>query len=110
MGGFKSTSWFGTTTNWMATTNLYVQLPVPKLGFLGIYADAGAFHNGVSVNSAINTGIGLRISKVFGIYFPVWMSKQLQDSFGNSKYAEKIRFSIKLNIVNKGLSFSSLLN
>ena len=26
------------------------------------------------------------------------------------KYAEKIRFSIKLNIVNKGLSFSSLLN
>ena len=110
MGGFKSTSWFGTSTNWMATTNLYAQLPLPKLGFLGIYADAGAFYNGVSVNSAINTGIGFRISKVVGIYFPVWMSKQLQNSFGNSKYAEKIRFSIKLNIVNKGLSFRSLLN
>jgi hypothetical protein len=110
MGGFKTSSWYGTTTNWMTTSNLYVQLPIPKLGFLGAYADAGAFSNGVSVNTAFDAGIGLRISKVVGVYFPVWMSKQLADSFGNSSYGEKIKFVLRLNIVNKGLSLNSLMN
>lgn len=110
MGGFKSTSWFGTTTNWMATSNLYCQLPIPKLGIFGLFADAGVFSNGISLNSAINTGVGIRLAKIFGLYFPIWMSKELDDSFGNSKYAEKIRFTLKINVVNKGLKLSSLLN
>jgi hypothetical protein len=108
MGGFKSTSWFGTTSSWMATTNLYFQLPIPNVGIFGIFADAGAFSNGVSVNSVVNTGIGMRLGQVFGLYFPVWMSKNLDDSYGNSNYAERIRFTLKMNIVNKGLSLNSL--
>ena len=110
MGGFKSTSYYGTTTNWMGTGNLFVQLPIPKLGFLGLFADAGVFHNGITLNSAINTGIGLRFGKAFGLYLPIWMSKELKTSFGNSNYAEKIRFTLKINLVNKGLKLSSLLN
>jgi hypothetical protein len=51
-------------------------------------------------------GLALRISSAFGVYFPLWMSKELNDSFGNSKYAEKIRFTLKMNIVNKGLRFN----
>ena len=109
MGGFKTSSWYGTTTNWMATTNLFVQLPLPRLGFLGAYADAGAFSNGVSINSAFDAGIGVRLSKFFAVYFPIWMSKELDDSFGNSSYGEKIKFVLRLNIVNKGLNLSSLL-
>lgn len=109
MGGFKSTSWYGITTNWMATSNLYFQLPIPKVGIFGLFADAGVFSNGVSVNSVLNTGVGVRIAKVFGLYFPVYMSKELNDSFGNSKYAEKVRFTLKMNLVNKGLSLNSLL-
>lgn len=109
MGGFKTSSWYGTTTNWMATANLYMDLPIPKMGFIGVFADYGAFHNGVSVNSAINTGFGLRFGKVFGLYLPVWMSKQLNDSFGNASYAEKIRFTLKLNPMNKPIKLSSLL-
>jgi hypothetical protein len=108
MGGFKSTSYYGTTSNWMATTNLYFQLPIPKVGIFGLFADAGVFHNGTSVNSVLNTGIGVRIAKVFGLYFPLYMSTELDDSFGNSKYGEKIRFTLKMNIVNKGLSLNSL--
>lgn len=110
MGGFKSTSYYGTTTNWMGAGNIYVQLPIPKLGIFGLFADAGTFYNGVSVNTAINTGIGMRLGSIFGLYFPVWMSKELHDSFGNSRYAEKIRLTLKLNVVNKGLKLSSLLN
>ena len=111
MGGFKSTSYsYGITTNWMATTNLYVQLPIPKLGIFGAFVDFGAFSNGVSVNTAINTGLAVRFGKIFGLYFPVWMSKELNDSFGNSRYAEKIRFTLKFNPINKSLKLGSLLN
>lgn len=110
MGGFKSTSYYGTTAHWMGAGNLYVQLPIPKLGIFGLFADIGTFYNGVSVNSAINTGAAIRFGKVFGMYFPIWMSKELDDSFGNSRYAEKIRLTLKLNVVNKGLKLSSLLN
>ncbi len=109
MGGFKTNSWYGTTSNWMATANFYMDLPIPKIGFLGVFADYGVFNNGISVNSAINTGVGLRFGKVFGLYLPVWMSKQLNDSFGNASYAEKIRFTLRLNPMNKPLKLSSLL-
>jgi hypothetical protein len=81
-------------------------LPIPRLKFIGYYLDAGVFKNEITVNSAINMGLALRISSAFGVYFPLWMSKELNDSFGNSKYAEKIRFTLKMNIVNKGLRFN----
>jgi hypothetical protein len=110
MGGFKSTSYYGTTMNWMTSANLYVQLPIPKFNQIGLFADAGLFHNGVTTNTAINTGLAVRLGDVFGLYFPLWMSQQLDDSFGNSSYAEKIRFTLRLNIVNKGLKISELLN
>lgn len=80
------------------------------MGIFGLFADLGAFHNGTSVTSAINTGVGMRLGKIFGLYFPIWMSKELNDSYGNSKYAEKIRFTLKMNIVNKGVKLSSLMN
>jgi hypothetical protein len=93
----------------MASSNLYFQLPIPKVGIFGIFADAGVFDNGSSINSVFNTGIGVRISKVFGLYFPVWMSTNLKDSYGNSNYAEKIRFTLRMNVVNKPIKLSSLL-
>jgi hypothetical protein len=87
----------------MGAGNLYVQLPIPKLSIFGVFADFGTFYNGTSVNSAINAGAAIRISSVFGMYFPIWMSKELDASYGNSKYGEKIRLTLKLNLVNKGL-------
>ena len=111
MGGFKSTSFYGgTVTNWMFSTNLYLELPIPKISFIGVFADYGVFKNGPSsnVNSALNTGVGLRIAKVFGLYFPLWMSDEMNDSFGTN-YVDKIRFTLKLNPMNKPLKLSSLL-
>ena len=109
MGGFKSTAWYGSTADWMATSNIYCQLPIPKIGVFGVFCDFGVFSNGVSVNSAVNTGIGVRFGKVFGLYLPVWMSKELSDSFGNSRYSEKIRFTLKLNPFNGDLKIGNLL-
>lgn len=100
MGGFRSTSYFGTTDRWMATGNLWMQFPyIPS--FIGGFVDAGVFHNGTGTSTAINTGLGIKIRDIFGVYFPIWMSQELSDSFGNSRYGEKIRFTLNLNIANK---------
>jgi hypothetical protein len=93
----------------MATGNLYVQLPIPQVGIFGIFADAGAFNNGVSIKTAINTGLAMRLGKIFAIYFPIWMSDELSNSFGNSSYGEKVRFTLKFNPINKPLKLGSLL-
>ena len=108
MGGFKSTSTLGTTSVGMATANVYVQMPVKLLGFLGVFADFGTYHDGLEMNSAVNTGIGIRLGDVLGIYFPVWMSENLENSYTNLNYAERIRFTLKFNVFNKPLSLGNL--
>lgn len=109
MGGFKSTSWYGTTAYTMATANLYFQFPI-KPNIFGVFADFGTFYNGTSFNGAINTGLALRLGKVFGVYFPVWMSKQMDAAYNSKNYAERIRFTLKMNIQSKPLNFMKLLN
>lgn len=108
MGGFKSTSWYGTTSYTMATANLYFQIPV-KPNIFGVFADVGTFYNGVNYHSAINTGLALRLGNVFGVYFPLWMSKQMDASYGSKNYAERIRFTLKFNIQSKPLKFTDLI-
>ena len=109
MGGFKSTSWYGTTAYTMATANLYFQFPI-KPNIFGVFADFGTFYNGSSFNGAINTGLALRLGKIFGVYFPVWMSKQMDAAYNSQNYAERIRFTLKMNIQSKPINFMELLN
>lgn len=108
MGGFKTTSYYGASSFGMASSNLYFQLPLPT-GLIGLYADAGLFHNGISIQSAFQFGVGIRAGKFLGVYFPIWMSKELNDSFGNSPYSEKIRFTLNLNQLNKPLRINSFI-
>ncbi len=109
MGGFRSTSYYGSTDRWMLTGNMWLQLPyLPKI--FGAFADAGIFHNGTSTSTAVNLGVGMKLGDIFGLYFPLWMSKELNDSFGNSKYREKIRFTLNLNIANKSHRLSEIVN
>lgn len=109
MGGFRSTSYYGTTDHWMLTGNMWIQFPyIPKI--FGAFVDAGVFSNGVSESTAINVGLGMRLGNVFGLYFPLWMSKELNDSFGNSQYTDKIRFTLNINIANKSSLITKLMN
>ncbi len=88
---------------------MWLQFPyIPK--FIGGFVDAGIFSNGISTSTAINTGVGIKLGDIFGLYFPVWMSKELNDSYGNSKYGEKIRFTLNFNIANKSHLLTELLN
>ena len=73
---------------------------------------AGTFK---TIDSYYNAGLAIRFGKVFGLYFPLvagsnsseeglWMADKL---FSN--YAQNIRFSIRLNPVNR-LGLHALLN
>lgn len=109
MGGFRSTSYYGTTDHWMLTGNMWIQFPyIPKI--FGAFVDAGIFSNGTSESTALNMGLGMKFGNTFGLYFPLWMSKELGDSFGNSSYGEKIRFTLNINIANKSNLITNLVN
>lgn len=112
MGGFKSTSNYGTTTSTMIAGNLYVDLPI-KTNLLGVFVDAGTFEqNGVFSDIAINAGLGIRMGNIFGLYFPMWMTDDLLSSYNTTgvfdEYGKKIRFTLHLNLINKPLSLSTL--
>lgn len=118
MGGFKSTNNFGTTNTTMITGNLYFQLPL-KTGLLGVFADAGVFDTnlpgmGTKFSQGVfNTGLCVRMGDIFGVYFPLLMSNNLVNSYGSSdifvNYGQKVRFTLRLNLINKPINLSSLL-
>lgn len=109
-GGFKMSSNFGTTDKWMTSANLYFDLPL-KPGIFGIFVDAGGFQKGNTFTGVLSTGIGVKLSKVFSVYFPVYMSKNLVNVYKatDAKYLEKIRFTIRLNALNKPFKLGDLL-
>lgn len=111
MGGFKSTSNYGTSSDMIASANLYFQLPI-KPSIFGLYADFGAAWNdittGESMVSAINTGAAIRFGEVFAVYFPIWMSDGLNNSYVDLNYAKRIRFSLKMNLFREPLKLNGL--
>jgi hypothetical protein len=96
-GNFKSTSNFGLSNTWLGSVNAYMELPI-KPNLFGVFADYGAFSNGANIESAFNAGLGLRISKVFQVYFPMVRSVNMGPLW--TKYGNEIRFSLKMNIVH----------
>lgn len=108
MGGFLSASNFGATDQWMATGNFYFQLPI-KPNFFGVFADFGTVRLGATNYGLFNTGLALRFGDVFGLYFPLYMNDILENSFTTKNYAERIRFSLKLNIFMRDFKLGNLL-
>lgn len=113
MGGFRSASNFGATQGTMITGNLYIDLPF-KPGIVGAFFDVGTFQQSVQFsNLVMNTGLGIRMGNFFGLYFPLWMTDDLLNSFGTDgvfdQYGKKIRFTLHLNLINRPFDVSSLL-
>jgi hypothetical protein len=112
MGGFKSTSDYGTNSQWVAAANFYAQLPFGP-GIFGVFADAGVFPESKitgNVKSAFDVGLGIRLGKVAGLYFPVYISKDMNDAYGTLNYTTRIRFTLRMSITNRGINFAKLLN
>ena len=110
MGGFRSSSNYGTNSQWVAATNFYMQLPVGP-GIFGVFADAGIFPsplNNATVLSAYDVGLGMRLGKVFGLYFPLYISEDMDNSYASMNYTTRIRFTLRLSITNKPLNIGNL--
>lgn len=102
-GGFKTTS--GITTNGtILTSNLLVE--IPYIPFLVAYADYGLYESVGTMESIYDVGVGLKLASMFAVYFPLYESTNLKNSFGpQSEYGEKIRFTLDLT----GLSLSKII-
>lgn len=98
-GGFKTTSNQASNTMIFATNAL---IDIPYLPGV-IYADYGMVDNNGTLVGMWNIGAGLRLGKVFGIYFPFAESDNMFAD--GTSYASKIRFSLKL----EGLSPEKLI-
>jgi hypothetical protein len=112
MGGFKSTSNYGTNSQWVATANFYAQLPFGP-GIFGVFADAGVFPSSIVIDetkTAFDVGLGIRLGKVAGLYFPLYISKDMNDAYGTLNYTTRIRFTLRMSITNRGINFGKLLN
>jgi len=110
MGGFRSTSDYGTNSQWVAATNFYSQLPFgPKI--FGVFADAGVFPgplNDGKVMSAFDVGLGIRLGKIFGLYFPLYNSQDMENAYASKNYTTRIRFTLRFNLANKPLNIGGL--
>ncbi len=103
-GGFKFYSTLGQTSKWITAVNLKSSLGNLKLP-VNLYADLGtAANEGAGSQKLLyDAGISLSFAKnIFEIYFPLVISKDFQDykSANNLKYAETIRFTLNLNLMN----------
>lgn len=98
-GGFKTVSDFGFSNQFMASVNLYAELPYIPL--LGIFADYGVFDNGNKLITAADLGIGLRIGDgLLSIYAPILETDNIKNSLSGVDYIHKIRFSINIKAYN----------
>lgn len=94
-GGFKTLAPLGTTNGTLFATNLYLELPFIPL--VGLYADYGMFDNAGTMEAASDAGLGVRLSNRFAVYFPLYESTNLKNSYADgTEYGEKIRFTLNL--------------
>ena len=90
-GGFRSTSGQGISNTMIMAGNANVWLPyLPVM----VYADYGMFDNNGTMEAMWNVGAGLKLGKVFGIYFPFTESANMFPA--GTPYVQKIRFSLRL--------------
>lgn len=106
MGGFKSTSAYGSSKDWMVASNVYLDLPyVP---YIGVFGDIGMFNQGTTVTTTWDLGLGIRIRDIVGIYYPILMEESLMQSLNESEWIEKLRVTININLFKKPLSLKGI--
>ncbi len=108
-GQFHTGNSAGSNINWLTTATLYAQLPI-KPNFFGVFADFGAGRGTFqTVDMYYNAGVALRLGKVFGVYFPLVYGNNTFSGDLFTNYAQNIRFSLRINPVNR-LGLHALLN
>ena len=114
-GQFHTGNSAGSNISWLTTATVYAQLPI-KSKFIGVFSDLGFVNGGLkSIDTYYNAGLALRFGKVFGLYFPLVYGHNATEEgnfiAGNlfSNYAQNMRFTLRINPVNR-LGLHALLN
>jgi hypothetical protein len=108
MGGFRTGSNNLRMSNyWASTVNATVQLPIKPNMFVA-FADFGVYDNGVGVSTLYNAGLGINISDIVGLYFPLVQSSNMGDLYSN--YLSSFRLTLRINPFNLPVQLSSLIN
>lgn len=105
----------GSNISWLTTATVYAQLPI-KPKFIGVFSDLAFVNGGLkSMDTYYNAGLALRFGKAFGLYFPLVYGHNATEEghfiAGNlfSNYVQNIRFTLRINPVNR-LGLHALLN
>ncbi len=113
-GGFRNLSGTGLNSKQVFTGNFYIPFPIGP-SFLGVFGDVGyftAFNPTTGANPtsltkgelAWSSGIGVKISDMFGLYLPIVQSQNLLDN-SPSNWNKRIRinasFSFRLEPLSK---------
>ena len=108
MGNFYSTSSLGTNSDWVASFNTYLAIPL-KPNLFGLFYNQGLFPGFEKIEYVSNAGLAIRIGDVFGVYFPLLRSQNMGSLFEGS-YTDQIRFTLQFNIVENGFNIGSFIN
>jgi len=100
-GQFHTGNSAGSNINWLTSATVYAQLPL-KPNILGVFADFGLARGTFqTVDSYYNAGVAFRLGKVFGLYFPLVYGSNNYTGNLFTNYAQNIRFSLRINPVNR---------
>ena len=102
-GGFKNYTTVTSSNKWMNAINLKTNTPIK---YIGLYADFGLSgftsrnFKGDEVDQVSDATFGfggtlILVPNICEIYFPFYLSSDLNQL----KYAEKIRFTLNLNLI-----------
>ena len=102
-GAFKTVSDFGLSSSFMASANVYAELP---WGPIGVFGDYGIFDNGSKLITAANAGLGIRLlNGNISAYFPLIQTDNIKKSLKDKNYIHTVRFTFKLS----SLSYSKIM-
>lgn len=105
-GGFKMYTATANSGKWITSLNLSAR--IPKLKFIGVFADVGTYYNAGntfegSKEVVFDAGASLIIvQNAFEIYFPIKWSSDIEQFYevnNSKKYSDKIRFQLNLHLV-----------
>ncbi len=104
-GGFFAASDFGIADSWMQSNTLFVGVPTPQLipGQIGAFGNVGVFENSGEQYTSYAMGVGYEIGKYFGLYYAVMESDNLANSYSGSRFGQRLRVTLNIDLFNSGL-------
>lgn len=91
LGGFLLNENSKETNEWMMTTRIYADLPIP---LFGVYAETGAVSMQNNIYGVYNLGAGIKIRNFIGVYYSL-----ISNIADIKNFEESFRITLNLNFI-----------